>query len=224
MRESQWHQAADARRVTLRELHDVHALPAIAWKNGGGTTREIACRPAGARLDDFDWRVSVATIAADGAFSAFPGIDRTIALLRGDGVRLQSTDGSAIDHRLDTFFQPFAFDGGQALQATLLGGESTDFNVMTRRSRFRAELRVIRAPCTLKPAARGLVHVAAGEWMLDGDARAYGCGQGCWWDDTAPQELHVMPRDIRGSHAVLLVVDIVATGSAAREGARTCTP
>jgi environmental stress-induced protein Ves len=210
--------------VTLRERHDVHTLPAVAWKNGGGTTREIACRPAGAGLDDFDWRVSVATIAADGAFSAFPGIDRTIALLHGDGVHLHSTDGSAIDHRLDTFFQPFAFDGGHALRATLLGGESTDFNVMTRRSRFRAELRVIRAPCTLKTAPRGAVHVAAGEWMLDGDDRAFRCGQGCWWDDTAPQELHVMPRDTRASQAVLLVVDIIATAGVARENARTCKP
>ena len=210
--------------MTLRERHDVHALPAVAWKNGGGTTREIACRPAGAGLDDFDWRVSIATIAADGAFSAFPGIDRTIVLLRGDGVRLQSIDGSAIDHRLDTFFQPFAFDGGQALRATLLGGESTDFNVMTRRSRFRAGLRVVRAPCTLKPAARGLVHVVAGEWMLDGDARAFGCGQGCWWDDTAPQELHAAPRDTGASQAVLLVVDIVEVAEATRKDARTEIP
>jgi environmental stress-induced protein Ves len=224
MRESQWHQAADARRVTLRERHDVHTLPAVAWKSGGGTTREIACRPAGAGLDDFDWRVSVATIAADGAFSAFPGVDRTIALLHGDGVRLQSTDGSAIEHRLDTFFQPFAFDGGHALRATLLGGESTDFNVMTRRSRFRAELRVIRTPRTLKPAARGLVHVAAGEWMLDGDAHAFGCGQGCWWDGSASPELHVAPRDTRGSQAVLLVVDIIEAADATRGDARTEIP
>lgn len=208
--------------MTLRERHDMHALPAVAWKNGGGTTREIICRPAGAGLDDFDWRVSVATIAADGAFSAFPGIDRTIALLHGDGVRLQSADG--VDHRLDTFFQPFAFDGGQALRATLLGGESTDFNVMARRSRFRAELRVVRAQCTLKTAPRGLVHVASGEWMLDGDARAFGSGQGCWWDDTAPQELHVMPRDIRGSQAVLLVVDIIEAADATRGDAHTEIP
>lgn len=208
--------------MTLRERHDMHALPAVAWKNGGGTTREIICRPAGAGLDDFDWRVSVATIAADGAFSAFPGIDRTIALLRGDGVRLQSADG--VDHRLDTFFQPFAFDGGQALRATLLGGESTDFNVMARRSRFRAELRVVRAQCTLKTAPRGLVHVASGEWMLDGDARAFGSGQGCWWDNTAPQELHAMPRDIRGSQAVLLVVDIIEAADATRGDAHTEIP
>jgi environmental stress-induced protein Ves len=210
--------------VTLRERHDVHALPAVAWKNGGGTTREIICRPAGAGLDDFDWRVSIATIAADGAFSAFPGIDRTIALLCGDGVHLQSIDGSAIDHRLDTFFQPFAFDGGRALRATLLGGESTDFNVMTRRSRFRAELRVVRAQCTLKTAPRGLVHVASGEWMLDGDARTFGCGQGCWWDSMTPSELRVAPRDTRASQAVLLVVDIIETADATRGDARTEIP
>ncbi len=73
------------------------ALDAIAptpWKNGGGTTREIAVRPPGAGMDAFAWRVSVADIVADGPFSAFPGIDRQIALLDGAGVHLQAHDDS----------------------------------------------------------------------------------------------------------------------------------
>lgn len=51
-------------------------LPATAWKNGGGVSREMACAPEGS--DPFDWRVSVATIEADGPFSRFNGIGRTI--------------------------------------------------------------------------------------------------------------------------------------------------
>ncbi|MCB2071086.1 MAG: HutD family protein, partial [Ottowia sp.] len=61
-------------------------LPAEPWKNGGGRTRTVATWPAGAGLSDFDARVSVATIAASGPFSRFPGIDRQIVLLSGGGV------------------------------------------------------------------------------------------------------------------------------------------
>ena len=51
------------------------------WKNGGGSTTEIAVEPSGASLDTFAWRISVARVAADGPFSEFPGIDRTLAVL-----------------------------------------------------------------------------------------------------------------------------------------------
>ena len=64
-------------------------LRAAPWKNGGGSTTEIAISPPDAGFDDFDWRISVATIAADGPFSAFAGIDRVITLLAGAGVLLQ---------------------------------------------------------------------------------------------------------------------------------------
>ena len=38
----------------------------VPWKNGGGLTREILKVPADA--DAFDWRLSLATIAAPGPF------------------------------------------------------------------------------------------------------------------------------------------------------------
>ncbi len=60
---------------------DRATLPATPWKNGGGVTREIVCQPPGAGLAAFDWRVSIATIASDGPFSLFAGIDRVITLL-----------------------------------------------------------------------------------------------------------------------------------------------
>jgi len=51
----------------------------MPWKNGGGTTTEIAVAPEGASLNDFDWRISMAHVGADGPFSSFPGIDRTLS-------------------------------------------------------------------------------------------------------------------------------------------------
>ena len=119
----------------------------MPWKNGGGTTREVAAWPPGASVQDFDWRISVATIAADGPFSAFAGIDRVITLLAGDGVLLQ---GAGWSHALDEALAPFAFAGDEPVQATLLGGASEDFNVMTRRGRCQAQVRVVR---TAQPIA-----------------------------------------------------------------------
>ena len=44
----------------------------MLWKNGGGSTTEIAVFPPGAGIGAFDWRVSMASVVGDGAFSAFP--------------------------------------------------------------------------------------------------------------------------------------------------------
>lgn len=60
----------------------------MPWKNGGGVTVEIAIHPPGASVDAFDWRVSMATVAQDGPFSSFPGVDRTLAIIEGNGLAL----------------------------------------------------------------------------------------------------------------------------------------
>ena len=70
------------------QCFDLNEIAPRPWKNGGGSTREIACWPQGADMDSFGWRVSIATIAQAGPFSAFPGINRQIMLLAGDGVQL----------------------------------------------------------------------------------------------------------------------------------------
>lgn len=146
------------------EFFSLGALPAQPWKNGGGVTREIAAWPPGAGMDAFQWRVSVADIAADGPFSAFPGIDRQIALLDGAGVRLLSDDGS-FDHRLDTVGEPFAFAGERGVQATLLDGATRDFNVMTRRGACRASIVAARREFTIPPGAHVvLLFVIEGAW------------------------------------------------------------
>ena len=56
-------------------------LSPVPWKNGGGSTTQIAVFPPDAGFEDFDWRISLATIAEDGAFSEFPGVERTLALV-----------------------------------------------------------------------------------------------------------------------------------------------
>lgn len=104
----------------------------MPWKNGGGETVEIAVSPEGAGLADFDWRVSMAGVAVDGPFSIFPGIDRTLSILEGEGLLLSVEGGKPV--LLTQASDPFAFPADVAVSASLAGGPVTDLNVMTRRS------------------------------------------------------------------------------------------
>jgi environmental stress-induced protein Ves len=107
----------------------------MPWKNGAGETVEIAISPIGAGINDFDWRVSMARVDADGPFSAFAGVDRTLAILVGKGLAL-SIDGSA-PVILTTESRPLSFPGDVPTSAVPIKGQVTDLNVMTRRGRFQ---------------------------------------------------------------------------------------
>ena len=104
--------------------------PSRPWKNGGGTTRDILVSPPGASLEDFDWRLSLAQVDRDGPFSRFDDVDRTLVLLSG-AMTLHEPD-----RRIELVRgEPVQFPGERAIQATVLGGATLDFNVMTRRGR-----------------------------------------------------------------------------------------
>lgn len=183
---------------------DRATLPATPWKNGGGVTREIVCQPPGAGLDAFDWRVSIATIASDGPFSLFAGIDRVITLLEGGGVHL-SGDEDSIDHRLDTPLQPYAFAGEARIHARLLAGDCDDFNVMTRRATCRASVTVLHEASTLR-APQGLLLAVKSHWQVqaeDQTAETLSAQQGLWWDH--PGAWHLKPQS---AEATLLAVTI----------------
>ncbi len=158
-------------------------LPCVPWKNGGGVTREIACYPAGADLQSFEWRISIADITHDGPFSDFSGIDRVITLLSGKGVRLVSQQGEKgdIDHLLDEPFQPFYFSGDLPITADLLDGPCQDFNVMTRRGVCAAQVSICRNSNRLGPAPAGVLMSLFGAWHLN--TETLDPGQGLWWSD-----------------------------------------
>jgi environmental stress-induced protein Ves len=107
---------------------------ATPWKNGGGVTREAAAWPPGAGMDAFDWRVSLADVAADGPFSAFTGVDRVLTVIEGDGLVL---DFEGQIKRLKPL-APFAFPGEATVTARLTGGPIRDLNVMVRRGVWSA--------------------------------------------------------------------------------------
>lgn len=116
----------------------------MPWKNGGGVTTEIAVFPEGASLSDFDWRISTAHVGQDGPFSSFPGIDRTLAVLAGGGIRLAFADGEAAT--LARGSPPFAFGADRAVTGALVAGPIDDLNIMSRRGRWHHEVRRLTAP------------------------------------------------------------------------------
>jgi environmental stress-induced protein Ves len=123
------------------------------WKNGKGVTVELArAERDGALL----WRLSMATVAEDGAFSLFHGIERNLTVLTGPGFRLMG-DGIALDCLP---LRPVAFPGDIAVRAEGTNGQtSTDFNVMTARKLPRPDVRPLEGPTDLP--ARGLLALFA---------------------------------------------------------------
>jgi uncharacterized protein len=168
--------------VRIRRSADLHAMP---WKNGGGVTRELAAFPPHSNFADFIWRVSVADVHADGAFSTFPGIDRQIALLEGAGMTLRLDE--PVDDRLDEpadeyangydygpreqalveIGVPFAFPGEARVHAVLTDGATRDFNLMVRRDDASGSVTTCRGTASqwLPPDAT-LLYVVRGATAL----------------------------------------------------------
>ena len=135
------------------QLVSLSQVAASPWRNGGGRTRELLAWPSGV-----DWRVrmSVADVAADGPFSAFPGVERWFCVLEGEGVTLRMDSGS---HTLRADCPPFRFDGGAGVDCALLAGATRDFNLMAAPG--PAQLRRIAGAQRLRPAPGSLVGLYA---------------------------------------------------------------
>jgi uncharacterized protein len=142
---------------------------ASEWRNGGGVTREVAAWPEGSGLGEFHWRASLADVAQGGPFSAFPGVDRVITVVRGAGMLL-TVDG--VGHRIDAPYRPFAFSGDANTDCRLLEGPLLDFNVMTRRKNVSARVDIVHGPVVLAADGGGTLLAL----VLEGGATLRGGG------------------------------------------------
>ncbi|MGF6692034.1 HutD/Ves family protein [Metapseudomonas resinovorans] len=122
--------------MTQSRLLRAADYPRMPWKNGAGSTLEIA-RDAGDGLDGFGWRLSIADVGESGGFSAFTGYQRVITVLEGAGMRLE-VDGQW--SRTLTALDAFAFDGGSAVRCELIDGPIRDFNLIYSPTRYAARL------------------------------------------------------------------------------------
>lgn len=113
-------------RWTHLKPADGRAMP---WRNGGGTTLELAVDPPGATLaTGFRWRLSSAEVASSGPFSPFPGMARCLLLLEGAGFDVDFGPWGRVELREPLV--PAFFSGDWPAAATLVGGPCTDLNVM----------------------------------------------------------------------------------------------
>lgn len=182
----------------------------MRWRNGGGETREVCAWPPGAGLDDFAWRVSVATIARSGPFSRFPGVTRTAVLIDGAGLRLHA---GAVRVELARPYAQATFDGASPWQCELMEESVQVFNVMVRAS-LCATVRLAAGAAIAVPPARCRVAYAArgsSTAMLGGEALDLCEGDACVVCDAADEVLHVRPGDV---DACALAASIDPVGAA----------
>lgn len=155
-----------ARIMRTTEIHPSQ-YRRMPWKNGRGETIEIARAP---REGEFDWRVSIATVDADGPFSTFPGCDRVIVILEGAGMILAHREvGTEVSVGS---LEPWSFRGDWTTHCMLRDGPVRDFNVITRRNAVEATVSVLRihGARTIGVAPREtLLYGVAGEVICEGD-------------------------------------------------------
>lgn len=136
------------------------------WKNGSGVTREIATAQSG---DTFLWRLSMADVSEDGAFSDFAGIMRVLTVIKGIGITLRYDTGTL---QAD-LWEPVRFDGALKIHATLNDGPLTDLNLMFNPKCCEGNVETLRGPHqqVLEPMARRsyAIHILAGDVEFNSD-------------------------------------------------------
>ena len=150
----------------IQRVRDYARMP---WKNGAGWTSEIARWPAG---ETWDWRLSVADIDADAPFSAFNGVERTLVLLSGNGMRLRFNGGRS--HELAPPHGCLRFAGEAEVAGELIEGPTRDFNLMWRRDTCDAQLwqrpLVGTVALFVDPEETWVLHLIAGSARFTSDA------------------------------------------------------
>ncbi|GAA3599206.1 HutD family protein [Kribbella ginsengisoli] len=106
------------------------AVEPVAWRNGAGATRQLVDDPGG-------WRLSVADLEVDAAFSDFTGLDRVFlplvdVVLSIDGERRAVARGTAVEFR-----------GEAKVAVELVAGPGRAVNLMTVRGRCSGGLAAI---------------------------------------------------------------------------------
>jgi len=140
------------------------------WRNGAGWTRQVHAEPAADGKAEWDWRLSIAEIDADAPFSAFPGVDRELVLLQGNGMRLRFGNGEV--HELLPPHDRLRFAGERPLAGELVDGPTQDFNLMWRRDAIDALLwhrpLVGSMLVFVDPGETWALHVLAGQARIEG--------------------------------------------------------
>jgi environmental stress-induced protein Ves len=155
-------------------------------------------------------RISRARVEEDGPFSAFPGWERILVVLAGDGLVLShGTDAPRARLRP---LEPYRFDGGWTTTGALVGGAVEDFNVFWRPGMLATDVQMLRLGLRRAresaSAAHTFVHVVHGRASVrvtrEEEPFELDAGASLWVREPAPGE----ELDLAGARAdcTLLVV------------------
>lgn len=147
------------------------------------------------------WRISLADITAECAFSQFTGMERTAILVQGNRLRLSNL-GSEL--RWDGVGSCQQFPGEWALYCDKPEVPTQLLNIMVRRGSARLELDVIKdVGVALQPGGLQVLLVLSGEFQLEtarGMRQMLAQRTGAYWLDQA-ETWYTEPL---GSNAALL--------------------
>ncbi len=171
-------------------------VPPQPWRNGGGSTRALLAWP---NAEDWQVRISVATIAVDGDFSAWPDTERWFAVVDGAGVTLALPDG---DVTLLSGDAPHRFSGDAAPGCKLIAGPTQDLNLMVRHAGGVGGVGEMRRAYTGSRASgiagwRGLYAADALTLELDGAVMHVDAGTLLWLATDEPVGWQVHEGDAR---------------------------
>ena len=121
------------------------------WKNGRGVSWDIATQPS-VRGAEFGWRLSIAEISEDCAFSLYGPVDRVFTLIEGAGVDLVVNSRRI---HVSECFKPVAFACDVSTNCALLDGRCRALNLFTARGEWDASAEVIAIPDIIDIDAKG---------------------------------------------------------------------
>ena len=148
----------------------------LRWANHAGWTREIHAEPG---IGSWRWRISIAELEAAAPFSPFPGVERELVLLRGEGLQLHFEGAPPVE--VHPPHGRLRFDGGRVL-AGEPRGRCEVFNLMWRRDVASAQLwhRPLAGPMLVfvDPGSTWIVHLLGGHARIGAAATLPGMATG----------------------------------------------
>jgi environmental stress-induced protein Ves len=142
----------------------------MPWKNGRGMTLEVATDAPASDPAAWTWRLSIADVPERGPFSRFPGIDRSIACLAGEGLRLHR--GRSVDE-VPKHGVALAFAGEEEVDGEPRGRGVRDVNLMLRRGAWSGRLRVERSVGGSARGATVVIHAFTAGLAIEFEGVAY---------------------------------------------------
>jgi environmental stress-induced protein Ves len=122
------------------------AYRSMPWRNGRGSTLEIAREPAVG--EDFAWRLSLAAIDEDGDFSVYRGYRRAIVLVGGRSLHLRFRRHG--NRTLTPAKRAARFDGDWQTHCAVPEGSCTDLSLIVRSDSAARPAGIVRAPRVLR--------------------------------------------------------------------------